>query len=197
MESHNRIQHIDSPWAYHSLNKLQHEELFDVNLQIQKVINKELYSYLSDIINLLSEKKSSSTNIIDSLISSIRINITNIKVYSNYHLQNIENRKKMYPECKTRLLTLTKIQKEKVTEVINNTTNNILIFKPYSFDDESGILYVPRISLTQQRVTDQRVNIPEIYVPDLIDINPNSILNVEKVLLHIENITGIRDGIHK
>ncbi|CAG8640964.1 4338_t:CDS:1, partial [Diversispora eburnea] len=44
---------------------------------------------------------------------------------------------------------------------------------------------------------DQRINIPEIYVPDLIDINPNLISNVKKVLLYIEKITGIRDGIHK
>jgi len=32
------------------------------------------------------------------------------------------------------------------------------------------------------------VNVPEIYVPDPVNINPNSIANVEKVLLHIETI---------
>ncbi|RHZ84150.1 hypothetical protein Glove_85g68 [Diversispora epigaea] len=195
MELYNRIQHTDSPWVYSSLNKLQHEELFDVNPQMQEVIDKELYNYLSDILNLLSEEKLSSTNTIDSLISSTGINITNIKQCPKCHQQNIENRKKICPKCKTRLPTLTEIQKEKITEVIQNTTNNTLIFKPYSFDDKSSAPCIPRISITQQQVVDQRVNIPEIYVPDPIDINPNSISNVEKVLLHIEKITGIRDGI--
>ncbi|RHZ57715.1 hypothetical protein Glove_384g34 [Diversispora epigaea] len=180
MELYNRIQHTDSPWVYSSLNKLQHEELFDVNPQMQEVIDKELYNYLSDILNLLSEEKLSSTNTIDSLISSTGINITNIKQCPKCHQQNIENRKKICPKCKTRLPTLTEIQKEKITEVIQNTTNNTLIFKPYSFDDKSSAPCIPRISITQQQVVDQRVNIPEIYVPDPIDINPNSISNVEK-----------------
>ena len=93
--------------------------------------------------------------------------------------------------------TLTDIQKEKVAEIITNKTNDTLIFKPYSFNDKLSITHVPRISITQQRTTDQRVNTPNIYIPDLIDINPNSISNIEKVLLHIEKITGIRDRIRK
>jgi len=50
------------------------------------------------------------------------------------------------------------------------------------------ITSVPKLSLTQQFITNQRVNVPEIYVPDPININPNIIANVEKVLLHIETI---------
>ena len=45
-----------------------------------------------------------------------------------------------------------------------------------------------KLSLTQQFITNQRVNVPEIYVPDPININPNLIANVERVLLHIETI---------
>jgi len=97
----------------------------------------------------------------------------------------------------TRLPTLTEIQREKVAEVENNPTENPLIFKPYNFGNESSITSIPRISLTQQPITDQGVNVPEIYISDLININPNSIANVEKVLLHIEMITGIRNGTRK
>ena len=93
--------------------------------------------------------------------------------------------------------TLTDIQKEKVAEIITNKTNDTLVFKPYSFNDELSVTHVPRISIIQQRTTDQRVNIPDIYIPDPIDINPNSISNIEKVLLHIEKITGIRNRIRK
>ena len=36
-----------------------------------------------------------------------------------------------------------------------------------------------------------------LYIPDPIEINPNSIANVEKVLFHIETISGIKDGTRK
>ena len=72
-----------------------------------------------------------------------------------------------------------------------------LIFKTYSIDDESSSVSASRISHTQQIIIEQGVNIPEIYIPDPININPNSIANVEKVLLHIETISGIKDGSRK
>ena len=89
------------------------------------------------------------------------------------------------------------MQKEKVGKVEHSIIKNPFVFKPFNVNDESSVTCVPRISVTQQRVTDQGVNIPEIYVPDLININPNSIANIEKVLLHIETIIGIRDSTHK
>ena len=69
-------------------------------------------------------------------------------------------------------------------------------FKHYRINNEQSITHVPKISFTQQ-VADPGVNIPEIYIPDPIGINPNSIANVEKILLHIEEISGIRDGTRK
>ena len=164
---------------------------------MQEAINKELYNYLTNILNLLFEEKLSSTNAIDSLIASTGTNITNMKECPNCHQQNIENRKKKCPICKIQLPTLTDIQKKKVAKIITNKTNNTFVFKLYSFNDELSVTHILRISITQQRTTDQRVNTPDIYIPDPIDINPNSISNIEKVLLHIEKITGIRDGIRK
>ncbi|RIB19714.1 hypothetical protein C2G38_2181071 [Gigaspora rosea] len=46
-------------------------------------------------------------------------------------------------------------------------------------------------------VTDQEVDILNIYIPDPINVNPNSIANIEKILLHIETISGIRNGTRK
>ncbi len=52
---------------------------------MQEAIDKELYNYLTNILNLLSEEKLSSTNAIDSLIVFTRTNITNMKKCPNCH----------------------------------------------------------------------------------------------------------------
>ena len=201
MASQNKIQHTNSPWACNSLSRLQYEELFNVSPQMQKVIDEELYTYLAKILALLSEEKSS-TNIIDSIVASTPINVTKMKICPSCNLQNIGNRKKFCPKCGIQLPTLTEIQKRKVVEIQNNMVNqfsNPLVFKPYRINDEENVqnaTYTPNISLTQQ-TTDLGVNIPEIYIPDPININPNSIANIEQVLLHIELISGIRDGTRK
>ena len=44
---------------------------------------------------------------------------------------------------------------------------------------------------------DQGVNVPEIFIPDPLNVNPNSTANIEKVLSHIENISGIKNGMRK
>ncbi|CAG8608328.1 9857_t:CDS:2 [Diversispora eburnea] len=199
MISQNKIQHTNSPWIFNSLNRLQYEELFEINLQMQDVLDRELYSFLSEIFNLLSEEKSSVINTIDSLIASAETNITSMKQCLNCHQKNIENRKQTCPKCKIWLLTLAEIQKEKLINIEDETVDRSmmpLIFKPCNFNQESSVMPSSRISLTQ-RPADHRVNIPEIYIPDLINLNPNSIANVKKVLLHIEKISGIKDGTRK
>ncbi len=52
---------------------------------MQEIIDKKLYNYLNNILNLLFEEKLSSINIIDSFILFIRINITNMKEYLSCH----------------------------------------------------------------------------------------------------------------
>ena len=36
-----------------------------------------------------------------------------------------------------------------------------------------------------------------MYIPDPLNINPNSKANVEKILQHIKKISGIEDGVRK
>ena len=94
--------------------------------------------------------------------------------------------------------TLVKIQNEKAVEnSLIDQQSKPLIFKPYSISDELSNVSVSRISFTQRPIIEQGVNTPEIYISDLININPNSIVNVEKVLLHIETISGVKDGSRK
>ena len=47
------------------------------------------------------------------------------------------------------------------------------------------------INITQKSVPEEGVNVPDIFVPDPLPINPNSIVNVRKVLDHIQEISGI------
>ncbi|RIB09238.1 hypothetical protein C2G38_2044483 [Gigaspora rosea] len=195
MSLQNRIQHTtNSPWAYNSLNILQYDELFEVSPQMQKIVDGELNNYLDNLLNLLSQEKSSSTNTIDVLEASTGIKITNMKVCPSCHKREIENRKKVCPNCKMRLPTLAELQKEKAVEEEIIKADNSLVFRLYSCDNESSLnsTYIPRISITQRRVIDQGINIPDIYIPDPVNINPNSIANIKKILLHIETITGIK-----
>ncbi|RIB22101.1 hypothetical protein C2G38_2296948 [Gigaspora rosea] len=188
MALQNRIQHTNLPWVCQSLSRSQYEELFDISFRMQEIVDKELHAYLAEILNLLSAERSSSTNIIDSFVASTTTNTTNMKMCLGCGRQNIENRKRICPECKT------------IVEAESSTVdqlNDPFIFKPYNINEEQINTCASKISFTQQKVTDPRVNIPEIYIPDPININPNSLANVEKVLLHIEKISGIKDGIRK
>ena len=78
MTSQNKIQYTDLPWV-NSLNRLQYEEIFDVNPPMQEAIDEELNIYISQILNLLSEEKLSPTNFIDSLIASTATDINRMK----------------------------------------------------------------------------------------------------------------------
>jgi len=71
------------------------------------------------------------------------------------------------------------------------------VFKPYIVKKPEHNLQKPRISITQKSVTDHGVQIPDIYVPDPIPVNPNSTKNVKEVLKYIEGITGIASGKRK
>ncbi|RIB02044.1 hypothetical protein C2G38_2292881 [Gigaspora rosea] len=44
---------------------------------------------------------------------------------------------------------------------------------------------------------DEGVNVPEIFIPDPLNVNPNTTTNIEKVFLNIKKISGIEDGIRK
>jgi ribosomal protein L37AE/L43A len=88
---------------------------------MQEALNKELYTYLSEILNLLSEEKSSSINTIDSLVTSAGINVTSMKQCPNCHQQNIENQKQTCPKCRTCLLKLAEVQKGKIVEIENKS----------------------------------------------------------------------------
>lgn len=199
MESNNEIQHKDNPWMHNSLSEQQYEELFDFSPEMQEEIDKELYTYLSEILDLLREEKNNSTNVIDALIENNVSNNGFSKHCRNCNEQNIQNRKKNCPHCKAKLPTLEELQEQNVINDVDTSKDTVksLIFKSSSFENESNIASTSRISITQQPVPDPGVKVPNIYIPDPLNINPNSIENVETILFHIEKISGIKEGNRK
>ncbi|GES81472.1 hypothetical protein GLOIN_2v1770734 [Rhizophagus clarus] len=113
------------------------------------------------ILNQLCIEKLSSNNSIDTFIGSMMSN----NGYDKYCLNFAE------------------LQKQNASELLEINSQNKLtkpiLFKPHTFKNESKISH-PQISITQRSVADNGVCIPEIYIPDPLNINPNSIANVEK-----------------
>ena len=197
IEPQNDIQHTNTPWISSSLSRSQYESLFVITPEMQDIMDKELHAYISEILNLLCEEKVFTTNIIDSLVANIGSNDHHNKYYPSCKEQNIDNRKQVCPKCKTHLPTLAELPKQPTLELEKIIINQPTIYKPYIVEKETKLSTAPRISITQKQSIDQGVNIPEIFVPDPLNTNPNSIANIEKVLLHIEKITGIKDGIRQ
>ena len=69
---------------------------------------------------------------------------------------------------------------------LSNESIKQLTFKSHIFKNRSEILItaftISRISITQWSIADQDICIPKIYISDSLNLNPNSIANVEKVL---------------
>ncbi|CAG8571090.1 5002_t:CDS:2, partial [Scutellospora calospora] len=189
MESKNYIQHTNIPWIPNSHNRLQYESLFEITSEMQEVLDKELHDYLSEILNLLLEEKLSKINNIDVLANSIGSNDHCKKRCFECSEKNIDNRKQVCSKCSARLLKLTKLQQEQSSELEKDVKDYPIIFKPYSIE-ESSLFTILRISITQKLSPDKGVRIPDIFVPNPLDINPNSIANVKEILLHIEKISG-------
>lgn len=199
MESNYQVQHINNPWVYDNLNEQQYKELFELSPEMQEEIDKELFIYLAEILGQLSEEKLNSTSVIDTLMTN-RVSKNGFDKYcSNCNECNIENKKQCCPKCKSKLPTLGELQKLNIAEEVNSPDGSKKppVFKPHNVESESNMKSISRISFTQQLAADPGVKVPDIYIPDPLNINPNSIANVEKILFHIEKISGIKEGQRK
>src|SRR6185312_2089689 len=179
MSSQNNIQCSNTPWAFSSLSRSQYESLFDITSEMQEVIDKELHNYLSEILNSLNEEKLSTVNTIDSLIANTRSNNRCNKQCPNCKKQDIDNRKQVCPNCRVRLPTLAELPKKQVTESEKDKSDQLTLYRPYKLDEETRRSVPSRISITQRPSADRGVNVPEIFIPDPLDVNPNSTANIE------------------
>src|SRR6266511_2261755 len=153
---------------------------------MENEIHKELTNYLSIILEELCIEKNKEENMIDELVHN-QSQTGYKKKCSVCQTSNIDNKKRLCPTCRNKLPTLAEInqQSNEPFKIINNTEKPLIIH-PHTFKRSSKPQSIPESEDTSQ-----------IFVPNPVGINPNSIANVQKVLEHIEEISGIKDGSYK
>ena len=96
-----------------------------------------------------------------------------------------------------KLLTLAETQ-EAIDQTVFEKKDTIkpLIFKSYQSEINTSKKLTNSINMISitQRSNQKDINVPDILVSDPIPINPNSIKNVQKVIEHIKEISGINKG---
>jgi hypothetical protein len=194
------IQVLESPWLHRKLNSIQIQELFEITSDMQALLDKELRDYLSIILAELCTEKNMDTNSIDDLVAKDNTTMGKKKKCNNCGMSNIINLKHNCPNCNEKLPTLSQIQQE--TQEDNQSRVEINHTKSLKFKHHQDKTDIPNepvniTSITQKSTQQEGVKVPEISVPDPLPLNPNSIENVRKVLDHIQEISGIKDGKRK
>ncbi|RIB22016.1 hypothetical protein C2G38_2076772 [Gigaspora rosea] len=182
-EQYNNIQNTD-PWLCSAINQKQYEELFYLISGMENEIHEELTNYLSTILEKLLIEKNQETNTIDELVYH-QSQIGYMKKCTVCQTSNIDNKKRNCPTCHNKLLTISEINKQfDEPSNITNIAKKSLDISPYAFEEAW---------LTPEN----EVYMPQLFVPDPIGINPNSVANIQKVLEHIEKISGVKNGSRK
>ncbi|RHZ55372.1 hypothetical protein Glove_416g12 [Diversispora epigaea] len=180
-DQNNNIQ-ITDPWLYSELIPNQYEKLFYLISSMENKIYEELTNYLSIILEELCNEKNQETNIIDNLIC-YQSQTGCMKKCSVCQVFNIDNKKRVCPTCHNKLSTINKINQQlnAPPNIINTVekSSNICSYKFKESDEQESI---------------PEVYMPQIFVSDPIEINPNSIANVRKVLEHIKEISGVKEN---
>ena len=191
-----QTQNFENPWLHKTLNTLQIQELFDLTSEMQTLIDQQLHDYLSVILDETCNEKNENTNAIDNLIANQKTGKQ--KKCCECGKDKIENSKRKCPQCNAKLSTLAEIQQEiEQIEFGKKDSTKSLIFKSHQVKTNITERLTNPISITQRSEPQKDVNIPDMLIPDPIPINPNSIVNVRKVLDHIQEISGINKGDRK
>ena len=96
---------------------------------------------------------------------------------------NINNKKQLCPNCNTKLPTINELKLLNEPLEIANNAEKSYIFTSYTSN-----------KLDKQIALKNKINIPQIFIPDPKNINPNSVANLKKILDHIEEISGIKEN---
>lgn len=91
-------------------------------------------------------------------------------------------------QCESKLTKIAEAQQK-----INQTQEKKEIVKPliiksYQFEKNFIEKSTNPISITQKSLPQKNVNTPEIFIPDPLPINPNSIANMEKFLITLKKL---------
>ncbi|CAG8668586.1 3059_t:CDS:1, partial [Dentiscutata heterogama] len=140
-------------------------------------------------------RKSENINAIDNFVANQSTKIDKKKWCHEYGKDNIKNSKCKCPQCNMKLLTLAEIQQE-IDQSISKKkdTTKPLVFKTYNSETnvfKNSTNLINPLSITQTFESQKNTNTPDILVPDPLPINPNSIVNIQKVLDYIKKISRI------
>ncbi|RIB16872.1 hypothetical protein C2G38_2188862 [Gigaspora rosea] len=200
MNKNNRVQFTIAPWLCDSLIDKQYDKLYYIAPEMQSEHELELKLYLSSILEELVVEKNDKFNTIDMTIKNQKGTGSHSKWCKKCNTTNIDNKKRTCPNCNEKLDTLAVLQAESANELTQINTasqSKSLVIKSYTFTHEQNRPNFDCISITQQSNPEHNVIIPEMYVPDPLEYNPNSIDNVRKVLEYIQKIAEINQGERK
>ena len=194
------MQFDKDPWLHKKLNPLQIEQLFDITPNMKILLDKQLHEFLSNILDEAIVEKNKEKNHIDELTSMHISKVSKQKRCNECGKNEIEKSRRKCPECNAKLPSLSETQQ--IIQETNNTTfvdntNKSLIFKINQFENRTSEKDIKMLSITQKSFSQEGVTNPNMFIPDPIPINPNSITNVRKVLDHIQEISGIKRGDRK
>ncbi|CAG8512472.1 3450_t:CDS:2, partial [Scutellospora calospora] len=170
------------PWLHSELTQKQYKELFYLILDIENKIHEELTNYLSIILEELCIEKKQETNVINNLICN-QSQAGCIKKCSVCNTSNINNKKQVCSIYCNRLLMITEINQQfDESANIVNTNKKSLVINSYIFGE-----------LSKQYLAHE-VYTSQVFIPDLIGVNSNSIakfksfLNILKKYLELRKI---------
>src|SRR2546421_6773626 len=193
-DPHDNSQLTTNPWKSDLLTSDEVEQLFDVDDDMQREFDLELHNFIGDVIGNLCNEKNKEMNQLDQLVDN-QSNLPNkMKICfkcSKKNIDNKNNKKKNCPDCNEKLPTLNSLNLTQISQqpFESISTNKEIIFRHQSIKKSEHNDQKSKLSITQKFIPDEGVEVPEIYIPDPIPVNPNSLKNVEIVLKHIENIT--------
>jgi len=199
INKYDKTQFTIAPWLCSLPNNLQ--ELYYPTPAMKTECERELDIYLSSILKALVAEKKNQPNFIDLIVKNKKGTGSQSKWCAKCNATNIDNKKRTCPQCGTKLATLATLRATSANEsiVINNTTSEPkpLKIKSHTFTHKPDASYLEHISITQRTEPDQDIIVPEMYIPDPLPVNPNSVSNIRKILEHIEVITGVAQGTRK
>ncbi|CAG8841947.1 35176_t:CDS:1, partial [Racocetra persica] len=123
----------ENPWLYTELDEKQYEALFHLSSGMNSEINVELTNYLSSILDELCIEKNQDTNTIDELVHH-QSQIGHMKKCPVCQTSNIDNKKRVCPNCHSKLPTISEIIDEQHKTI--NAAEKSLTISPCIFKQQ-------------------------------------------------------------
>ncbi|KAF0427632.1 hypothetical protein F8M41_005997 [Gigaspora margarita] len=179
-DQNNNIQLNQDPWLYSELTQEQYKSLFYLNLEMKNEMNQELHKYLQIIIDELIEEKNQTNSLINKLMNDNE-QTGSIKKCLVCHTSNIINKKQLCSNCNAKLPTINELKLLNEPLEIANNTEKSFIFTSYTSN-----------KLDKQIALKNKINIPQIFIPDPKNINPNSVANLKKFLIILKKYLELK-----